>query len=92
MELSPEQLNQVIGYLKKWKNAQCSICGFDDWAVASTVFVLPEYMGSKALSYTTIQAAFPVIPLTCKTCGNVLLVSAIAAGVVPGAIKAMQHE
>jgi hypothetical protein len=87
MELSPEQLGQVIEYLKKWKAAECAICEHDDWAVASTVFVLPEYKPLRAAVYSNIQAVFPVIPLTCKTCGNVLLLSAIAAGVVPGAIR-----
>jgi hypothetical protein len=86
MELSPEQLDQVIEYLKKWQTAKCAICMHDDWAVASSVFALPEYRSQKAATYLNIQSVFPVIPLTCKTCGNVLFVSAIAAGVVPGGI------
>lgn len=31
----------------------------------------------------SIPQIFPVVPLTCKVCGNVLFVSAIAAGVIP---------
>jgi len=87
MELSPEQLGQVIEYLKKWKVAECAICEDDDWAVASTVFVLPEYKSPTAAIYSSTQSVFPVIPLTCKTCGSVLFLSAIAAGVMPGSIR-----
>ncbi len=90
MELSPEQLGQVIEYLRKWKTAECAICEHDDWAVASTVFVLPEYNSPRAAVYSNLQV-FPVIPLTCKTCGNVLFLSAIAAGVVPGATRSTER-
>ena len=88
MELSSQQVDQVIDYLKKWKTAQCGICGYDDWVVASTVFVLHEYTSLEPTGfYGSTESVFPVIPLTCKTCGNVLFLSAVAAGVVP-AIKA----
>jgi hypothetical protein len=86
MELSPQLLGRVIEYLKKWKSAECAICGYDDWVVANTVFQFPEYAMGLPSVYTNTQV-FPVIPLTCKTCGNVLLLSAIAAGVMPGPIK-----
>lgn len=82
MNLSGEKILQVIRYLHKWKTAECAICGHDDWAVTGTVFALPEYWGMKAI-FPGDQSVFPVIPLTCKTCGNVLLLSAIAAGVLP---------
>lgn len=91
MELSPEQLGQVIEYLKRWNTAVCAICQNDDWAVAATVFALPEYKLRRTAISTNIQAVFPIIPLTCKTCGNVLFLSAIAAGVVPGPIKELQN-
>ena len=41
-----------------------------------------SYGSLNRLSYPLPQV-FPVVPLTCKECGYVLLVSAIAAGVVP---------
>jgi hypothetical protein len=91
MELSRQQVKQVIDYLLKWQTAKCGICGHDDWTVSSAVFMLPEYRSPKAPVYSSAQDVFPVIPLTCKTCGNVLFVSAIAAGVVPGRIEVHQN-
>lgn len=89
MLLDQTQLQTLIDYLGKWKTAECIICGHDDWAVSDRVFELreygPDYSGSFAFGLAQL---FPVVPLTCKQCGNVLLVSAIAAGVVPPRPKA----
>jgi hypothetical protein len=87
MELSNDQMTRVIKHLQTWGSAKCAICGGDDWAVSSTVFALPEYTPPSRGTYGYNETVFPVIPLTCKTCGNVLVLSAIAAGVVPGRIE-----
>ena len=84
MQLNPKQLEDVIEYLKTWKTAECAICGFDDWAVSAVVFGLPEYVSGGSSHWNQV---FPVVPLTCKTCGNVLLVSAIAAGIVKAPVQ-----
>jgi hypothetical protein len=91
MELSQEEMTRVIKYLQRWESAKCAICKGDDWAVSSTVFALPEYTPPWKATYGYNETAFPVIPLTCKTCGNVLFVSAIAAGVVKGRIEVHQN-
>ena len=91
MELSNDQMTRVIKYLQTWESAKCAICRGDDWAVSSTVFALPEYTPPSKGTYGYNEAVFPVIPLTCKTCGNVLVVSAIAAGVVQGRIEVHQN-
>jgi hypothetical protein len=90
MELSNTQVHKVLAHLGQHKTPECIICQHDDWAVASTVFVLPEY--SPIPNYSTTQAAFPAIPITCKVCGNVLFLSAIKAGVVEGAIIDMDLQ
>jgi hypothetical protein len=90
MELTSEELKRVIEHLQKWATAECAICRHDDWAVSSAVFVLPEYRSPKVPVYSGAGTVFPVIPLTCKICGYVLFVSAIAAGVVPGRIEVHQ--
>jgi hypothetical protein len=92
MELGPEQMTELIEYLKKWESAECAICGDDVWAVADKVYALPEYRSPQAPSYTASQTVFPVITLTCRTCGNVRFLSAVAAGVVAGEAKVMQNE
>lgn len=84
MQLTTEQMEMVLHNLSQYPTPECAICRHDDWAVANTVFVLPEYRLNSF--YSTTQTAFPAIPITCKICGNVLFLSAIAVGVVPGAI------
>ena len=84
MQLTTEQMNKVLTHLGHYAAPECVICHHDDWAVADTVFVLPEYRVDP--SYSTTQTAFPAITITCKVCGNVLFLSAIAAGVVSGSI------
>ena len=83
MELNPEAVQQVIRYLEKWKSPGCAICGHEDWSVAGAVFALAEYWSGTNAIYAGSQSVYPVIPVTCKTCGNVLFLSAVAAGVVP---------
>jgi hypothetical protein len=85
MELNAEQMEKVLRHLGAHPTPECAICHHDEWAVSNTVFVLPEYRLDRY--YSTTQAAFPAIPITCKVCGNVLFLSAIKAEVVPGVIK-----
>jgi hypothetical protein len=85
MLLDPAQVKQVIDYLNHYKIPTCAICEHDDWEVSAAIFELPEHRPPVAPRFGGFAAqVFPVIPLTCKICGNVLLLSAIATRVIPG--------
>ena len=84
MKLNPKQLEAVTEYVKKWKRPECVLCGHDEWSVSAIVFELPQYgLPPPPFDYYMIPQVFPVVPLTCTTCGNVLFLSAILAGVLP---------
>jgi len=83
MNLDTKQVETLIQYLKRWKTPECAICGQDDWAVADTVFYLQEESQAQ-FRVSPPPQFYPCVPITCKTCGSVLLVSAIAAGVIRG--------
>jgi hypothetical protein len=82
MKLSAEQVSLVINHLKKFRTPQCVMCGHDDWKVSVDVFALPQYVSPFASSpMSSVPEVFPVVPVVCSTCGNVLLLSAVAVGV-----------
>src|SRR3712207_4637096 len=62
-----ESLRQLWG-----EHAMCPYCKHDSWAV-SALLGLPSLDGS---------GIFPVMPVLCQTCGNSVLVSAMAMGIV----------
>jgi hypothetical protein len=62
----------------KW-GQKCEMCHSTDWAVGSLLgFPVRSEIGMLDLS----QRVFPAYPVTCTTCGNTHLLSAIVAGIV----------
>lgn len=76
MNANKEKLNHMINIIKPGK---CQLCGNDEWEITEKVFQLYEF-DNKGLLLK--GAAYPVIPITCKNCGNTILVNAIKAGVI----------
>ncbi len=79
MKIDPEK---VMTYLReKWPDngLACPLCHQDEFSFSDTIFTLEEYgpavMGS---------IDFPVIPMICNGCGNVILFSAVKSGIIKG--------
>ncbi len=76
------QPDRLIKHLKdKWQNRPCPLCGVGNWNVSEKVFEIREFNhGDMIIGAGPI---IPLIPVTCSNCGNVVLVNAIIAGIVP---------
>jgi len=84
MQLSANQVTEVVLYLKRFPTVECQVCHNDEWKVSSLVFELPEYRENRfSQGIMSVQSeVFPVIPITCSTCGHVFFLSAVAAGIL----------
>ncbi len=82
MQLSNEQQQALLDFVQhKWPElAACPVCGSNDWSVRSQLFEVAEY--HEAAARNTHHAGLPVVALTCESCGNVLLLDAVRAGVI----------
>jgi hypothetical protein len=72
---------KVIRHLQeKWGSRPCPMCSKGPWGVQDSMFQLMEFSeGALTLGGPLI----PVVPVVCKNCGYLVLVSALAANVVP---------
>jgi hypothetical protein len=50
----------------------CAVCGHDDWTVGDVSDLPVRLPGSEAGTVLSAQRVYPLIPLTCTTCGQVL--------------------
>ena len=74
MQLSYTQYDALVRHLEaKWKETGgCAICRGNDWDVPRVVYELREFQGTSIV---------PAIPITCKTCGSVVLFNPLIAKV-----------
>lgn len=88
MKLSEKQHAELLQHLKtKWvAPAVCPVCRSNDWQVATEVFELREFNGGNMVIGGG-SAVFPISPVTCKTCGNTLLINSLIAGLVLQELK-----
>ena len=62
---------------------KCPICGCTDWGLENTIYQMPQFFNNPVEEMLTKDKSnFPVIPVTCEKCGNVILFSAIHHGIV----------
>src|SRR6185369_953114 len=84
--LTPEQLTKA----QKWLDGKvaggvigkCSLCGARNWTIQRSFVHTPVWTPEGQVQFTT-QTTFPWIMVTCKTCSNTHLLSAVIMGVVP---------
>jgi hypothetical protein len=68
----------------------CAVCGAGNWQLEDPLFELREFAGGTIPTEGVVK---PLLAVTCKTCGNVLLMSAITTGVIsvpPGMVPGLQ--
>lgn len=82
MALTPEQHGALVKHLNsKWKNHKCRQCDANSWAIDGVVQLsLSNSPGALVIG----GANLPTAALTCRNCGNTLLVNLVISGVVVG--------
>lgn len=69
--------------IKNWKHGPCPVCTENQWQVAENFAYLTQYNPEKGLTISSFGGPFyPLLPIVCDSCGNTLLVNAIAAGFI----------
>lgn len=80
MQMNDDQLKRVQEWVKtKFTHGPCWVCGKEEWSVAPFVWELRSFHQGYVVAGGPI---FPVITMFCASCGNLLLVSAVAAGII----------
>lgn len=69
-----------------WRVERCAVCGTHNpnWSLSDRVFCLPELKGMTV----NMSRTFPVIPVSCLTCGNTYFLNAIFLGIDPAKVGA----
>lgn len=82
MKLNAAQHSQLVAHLAgKWKApVSCSVCKSNDWDVPIEVYELREFHGGNMVIGGG-SSLIPVSPVTCKVCGNTVLINPLIAGV-----------
>lgn len=77
----PLTAEKAVAWLNRnWKGSkQCPVCQNNDWNVGGKPIELREFHGGDLVVGSPV---YPVLLLTCKVCGNILLFNAIVAGLV----------
>ncbi len=82
MKLTDEQQAKLVESINEhWPTPQeCVLCHHTEWALSDTIFELRDFdYGNFTIGGTPI---FPVIPMSCTTCGNSILLNAIIYGLI----------
>ena len=81
MPMDDETRQRVEKFLneKVPRPGSCQLCHNTGWVIGSNVWQLLEFTGA---GLTFGGPIYPVIPLTCNTCGNTLFLNAIFVGAV----------
>jgi len=76
--MSKYDTNKLIAHLKvKWAGRPCPMCLVGNWEVQDSIFQIMEFNeGSLVIGGPIV----PLVPVTCKNCGNTILLNAIVSG------------
>ena len=78
MILNDEHKKVVAGKINQmWKKSkECGICGEEKWSLSDKIFSLSQFGPESQKG----KQMYPVVVLTCETCGNTLLFNAMSLG------------
>jgi len=71
--------HRLDAYLQTIRAAQCPLCGNKHWGISDQIFQAIEF------SYKGILVngnSYPMVPLTCSTCGNTYFINALVAKLI----------
>src|SRR5258705_10513057 len=80
MKLTAEQQARALECVRKFQPIVCSVCKHRDWDLQDNYFRIREFEKEDPDSKSAI--VLPAIALTCRTCGNTLLLNAIVLGLL----------
>jgi hypothetical protein len=81
MQITEEQKKKLENsFLKKWFEIgpPCPICQEKKWEVDPNIGEIPDFQGKQSMP----KQVYPVIIVTCTTCGYCALFSAIGLGLI----------
>jgi len=78
IQMTDVQRKTVCAWLDDRKEVHCCCCQSTDWSIHEIIFELPQHRPPALIT----RQVFPVIPMSCSRCGHVLLLSAVALGIV----------
>ena len=71
---------EIIDFIHdRWRNSLCPMCGGDEWSISDKVFELREFNEGNIVLGGPNSAITPVIPVTCRNCGNTVFINALVA-------------
>ena len=79
MKLNDEQIDQLRNHLQSHFKSVCTVCGGANWQFDDTLFEMRQFLGGNISPDGLIK---PLAAISCATCGHVILINAIAAGVI----------
>lgn len=81
MKLNEAQYKQLLEHLQgKWTApATCPVCRGNDWDVTTIIYELREFHGGSMVIGGS--SLVPISPITCKSCGNTVLINPLIAGI-----------
>ncbi len=79
MRISPDQLEHLRQHLQATFKGGCTVCGNPHWQFDDIIFELRQFVGGGISTEGMIK---PVIAVTCSTCGHIIMINAINAGVI----------
>lgn len=80
-QLTEEQKKLLSKKLDHLRQASCQICGKKEWIASANIFELREFQGGN-LKIGGKSAILPLIPVTCKHCGQTIFFNAISLGII----------
>ena len=79
MRLTPEQLDRLRQHLQTNFRGGCTVCGNPHWQFDDVIFELRQFAGGGFAADALIK---PAIAVTCTNCGHIVMLNAIATGVI----------
>ncbi len=78
--MSDNNAEKTIQWLvQKWGDRPCPMCGEMSWQVDTRIYQLMEFAKG---NFVVGGPVIPLIPVTCKNCGNTVLLNALVCGAV----------
>lgn len=72
---------EIIDFLnEKWNGTQCPMCHENEWNIEG-IFELREFKDGNLIVVNDCKI-IPVIPVTCKNCGNTILINPLTTGLM----------
>jgi hypothetical protein len=79
MTLNTEGRARFQAHLQSFLRNPCSVCGTGNWQVEDSIFELREFMVEAPQQQISVK---PVLAMTCNSCGHVVFMSPLKAGII----------